>query len=104
MPRPNPDRPPTPQNLKQLLLGRSDWFARQILSSIHRSKGLEADRVFVLKPDKMALTWKNQLAWQAEQEQNLRYVGLTRAKKALYFVEENASEASAKPEAQAVPA
>lgn len=56
------------------------------LSSIHRAKGLEADRVFVLKPDKMALTWKNQLPWQVEQEQNLRYVGLTRAKKALYFV------------------
>lgn len=64
----------------------ADAGAAVWLSSIHRSKGLEADRVFVLKPDKMRLSWKGQLAWQAEQEANLEYVGLTRAKKDLYFV------------------
>jgi DNA helicase-2/ATP-dependent DNA helicase PcrA len=63
--------------------GASVW-----LSSIHRAKGLEADRVFVLDPDKMALSYPGMRPWQAEQEQNLRYVGLTRAKSDLYFVQE----------------
>lgn len=67
----------------------ADAGAAVWLSSIHRAKGLEADRVFVLKPDKMRLSWKGMLAWQAEQEANLEYVGLTRAKKDLYFVWDN---------------
>ena len=89
------DANPAVSSLDALNSGIEGLFADERasvwLSSIHRAKGLEADRVFVLKPDKMALTWKNQLPWQAEQEQNLRYVGLTRAKKALYFVEESAA-------------
>lgn len=56
-----------------------------ILSSIHRSKGDEADRVFILHrellPHPMA---KN--AWQLRQEANLEYVAYTRAKKELVFV------------------
>lgn len=76
---------------KALVSGIMELFADEgaavWCSSIHRSKGLEADRVFVLKPDKMALQFKNMLPWQAEQEQNLRYVGLTRAKKFMYFVD-----------------
>jgi superfamily I DNA/RNA helicase len=63
--------------------GASVW-----LSSIHRAKGLEADRVFVLEPDKMSLRRPGMRAWQSEQETNLRYVGLTRAKSDLYFVQE----------------
>lgn len=84
---------PAINSLDALVSGIEGLFADEgaavWLSSIHRSKGLEAERVFVLKPEKMALTWKGQLAWQAEQEQNLRYVGLTRAKKDLYFVHES---------------
>lgn len=64
----------------------ADENATVWLSSIHRAKGLEADRVFVLKPNKMELIHKNQTWWQREQERNLRYVGLTRAKRELYFV------------------
>ena len=58
------------------------------LSTIHRAKGLEGDRVFVLKPEKMALNHPKMMDWQKEQEQNLKYVALTRAKQALYFVED----------------
>lgn len=64
----------------------ADAGAAVWLSSVHRAKGLEADRVFILKPDKMRLSWSGMLAWQAEQEANLEYVALTRAKKDLYFV------------------
>lgn len=56
------------------------------LSTVHRAKGLEADRVFILKPEKLPLRWKNQQAWQYSQEMNLLYVALTRAKKTLVFL------------------
>lgn len=55
------------------------------LTSIHSSKGLEADRVFFLNvsliPSKFAVE-----DWQKEQEQNLKYVGITRAKKHLVYL------------------
>lgn len=56
------------------------------LSTCHKSKGLEADRVLILLPNKLPLTWKNQKDWEFEQECNLKYVALTRAKKELVFV------------------
>ena len=55
------------------------------LSTIHKSKGLEADRVFILQrelmPSRYAVTDQ-----QLEQEQNLRYVAYTRAKTTLGFI------------------
>lgn len=51
---------------------------RVILSSIHRSKGLERDRVFVL--NNTLKIGKNQ------EESNLGYVAYTRAKRELYLV------------------
>ena len=56
------------------------------LSSIHKAKGLENDRVFIIKPDKLPLTWEGQMDWQYEQEMNLRYVAITRAKEELVWV------------------
>lgn len=55
------------------------------LSSVHRAKGLEADNVFVIDYDKIRIAYKGQSAWQAEQEANLDYVALTRAKRKLYL-------------------
>lgn len=51
-----------------------------ILSTIHKSKGLEADRVFILAPDKLYDPRSMGIPWKAEQEQNLVYVAYTRAK------------------------
>ena len=56
-----------------------------ILSSVHRAKGDEADRVFILKPELMPHPLARQ-AWQQEQEMNLMYVAYTRARKSLAFV------------------
>lgn len=64
----------------------SDSRSSVMLSTVHRAKGLESDRVFILEPDKLPLRWKNQLDWQLEQEKNLVYVSRTRAKKALFFI------------------
>lgn len=60
------------------------------LSTIHKAKGLEADRVFIILPDTLPLKWKGQKEWEKVQEMNLKYVAITRAKKELYFVDLNA--------------
>lgn len=66
----------------------SDERASVWLSTVHRAKGLENPRVFILKPDKLPLTYPNQTPEQAQQERHLRYVALTRAQESLYFVGE----------------
>lgn len=57
------------------------------LSTCHKSKGLESDRVVILLPNKLPLCWKGQKDWQYQQEMNLKYVALTRAKKELVIVD-----------------
>jgi len=56
------------------------------LSTIHKSKGLESDRVFILCPEKLYLKHCMSVPWMAEQEKNLVYVAYTRAKHYLGFV------------------
>lgn len=54
------------------------------LSTVHKIKGLEANRVFIVRPD--LLPMKNvKVGWQYIQEQNLTYVAYTRAKTELIF-------------------
>lgn len=55
------------------------------LSSIHRSKGLEAKRVFFLK-HKQTVRRDRMQPWEQEQEDNLEYVGRTRAIEELIYV------------------
>jgi superfamily I DNA and RNA helicase len=57
-----------------------------ILSTVHKAKGLEANRVIILLPNKLPLKFPRQKEWELKQEMNLRYVALTRAKKELIFV------------------
>lgn len=59
------------------------------LATIHKSKGLEADRVFWLNASQCPAQWAKQ-PWQKQQEKNLCYVAATRAKKALVLIEEKA--------------
>lgn len=56
------------------------------LSTVHKSKGLESDRVFIICPDKFLLKSCMQIPWMAEQEHNLQYVAYTRAKHYLGFI------------------
>jgi len=54
-----------------------------VLSTVHKIKGLEANRVFIVRPDLLPMkTVKN---WQALQEKNLEYVAVTRAKTELIY-------------------
>lgn len=58
-----------------------------MLSSVHRAKGLEADNVFILRPDLMPHPRASgEIA--IEQENNIQYVAITRAKNALYFAQD----------------
>lgn len=63
----------------------SDNDAPITLSTIHRAKGLEANRVFIWCPNHLPLTWKDQQDWQYQQEHNLLYVALTRSKSELFI-------------------
>ena len=56
------------------------------LSTVHKAKGLEADNVFILLPEFLPFLRKDQQQWEIEQEYNLKYVAITRAKKNLYYV------------------
>lgn len=55
------------------------------LSSVHRAKGLEADRVYLLDAHMMPLKWAKQ-EWQIQQEYNILYVAITRAAKQLIMI------------------
>lgn len=63
----------------------SDDIQGIVLSSIHRSKGLESDNVYILKPELIPFP-KATTPEQLQQEKNLEYVMVTRAKKRLIFV------------------
>lgn len=57
------------------------------LSSIHKAKGLEAKRVFLLEPEGAGVPHPMaKKAWAVGQEWNLRYVAITRAIEELVYV------------------
>lgn len=56
------------------------------MSSIHRSKGLEADRVFWLCPEETMPRLDRMQNWEIQQYRNLQYVATTRAIKELIYV------------------
>lgn len=57
-----------------------------IFATIHKSKGLEANRVFWLARSECPSKWARQ-DWQKQQEDNLCYVAATRAKEELFTME-----------------
>lgn len=60
------------------------------ISSIHRAKGLEADRVFILEYNKLPFPASRE--WQIIQERNLHYVAVTRSRMELYLCMEHKEE------------
>lgn len=57
------------------------------LATIHKSKGLEWPKVFLLDFFSLCPSKFAKLPWQREQERNLQYVAITRAKLDLCFIE-----------------
>lgn len=70
-----------------------DSNASVTLSSVHKAKGDQTDRVLIFNPDimphPMAMR-KTSPQWQMVQEMNIKYVALTRAKKSLVFINPDA--------------
>jgi superfamily I DNA/RNA helicase len=56
-----------------------------MLSTIHKAKGLEADRVFLLEP-KLIPSKFAEKKWQKEQEQKLLFVAYSRPRMELIFI------------------
>jgi len=75
---------------KEMLLGVLDAIFDErdpqvTLSSIHRSKGLEWNKVFLLYPELIPSKWA-ETDEELEQEQNLRFVAVTRAQQELTYI------------------
>lgn len=64
----------------------SDENSPVTLSTIHKYKGSEGERIIIHRAEDMPMTWRNQRDWQLEQEENLLYVALTRSKSELFIV------------------
>jgi hypothetical protein len=73
----------------------SEDGSQVVLSTVHRAKGDEANRVFILGSNFLPFLTKADQDWQRQQEWNLTYVALTRAKQDLYFVPLNKKDTPA---------
>jgi DNA helicase-2/ATP-dependent DNA helicase PcrA len=62
-------------------------------TTIHKAKGQENKRVFIIKPN---LKIENDTDWQEEQEENLNYVMKTRSKEALILLNEGIQDEGGK--------
>lgn len=83
----------TCSSVNEVLAKLDNLFADNIsgnvvtLSTIHKAKGLEANNVWIVVPNKLPMKFKGQKDWEYQQELNLCYVAYTRAKKVLTFVD-----------------
>lgn len=78
------------KTVKDVIKRIEDIFTEQteavVLSSVHRAKGLESKRVFILAPGGFRGRHPKTQNWEWEQELNLRYVAITRAIEELVYV------------------
>jgi DNA helicase II / ATP-dependent DNA helicase PcrA len=68
--------------LHEVCKGTSDG---PLLSTIHKQKGAEFNNVLIVDFSLLPLVWPGQQDWEFEQELNLVYVAITRAKDKLYL-------------------
>lgn len=69
----------------KVLFDDTDEVAAIILSSVHRAKGLEADKVYIFDYSRLIIPMKQD--WAMAQERNLAYVAYTRSKDTLVLVD-----------------
>lgn len=68
-----------------MVFNRKETDYSVVLSSIHKAKGGESQVVFVLDSDSLPLTWEGQLTHEFQQEENCKYVALSRSREFLYL-------------------
>lgn len=71
------------QYVEEFLSKETPLETSVLVSSIHQMKGGEGDNIFIYDYPKMPYSWKDITPEQAEQELNLKYVAITRAKQSL---------------------
>ena len=76
---------PIPPRLQEAIANLSKPTNNAVnLTTIHGAKGLESHRVFHLRPDLVPHP-RAEKDWEQQQEKNLYFVALTRAKQDLFF-------------------
>lgn len=65
---------------------RQGGASKVVLSTIHKAKGLEWDLVYLLDFFELLPSPRARLRWELQQERNLQYVAVTRAKNKLVFI------------------
>ena len=68
-----------------------------VLATMHKSKGLEANNVFILEKFRLPAKFAKQ-SWEIEQEKNLDYVARTRAKHKLVYINDWISDQDKMPD------
>ena len=76
------------RHINRLLIDRQTYGSKPggsflTITTIHRSKGREWDTVYLVGRDRLQPSKWARMPWELEQEKNLCYVGVTRAKKRL---------------------
>ena len=71
----SPTIPDLKNNIERIF---TDKLTGIVLSTVHKAKGLEADRVFIIRPD--LIPHPNSKKWQLVQEKNLEYVAIPEQK------------------------
>ena len=74
------------KKIKEFISAPSDSIK---LSTIHRAKGLENERVFILGYDQLPFKKLYHKDWEKIQELNLKYVAITRSLDELFLIESN---------------
>lgn len=64
----------------------SEDIAAVYLSSIHKAKGLEARKIYIIDPSLMPSVYAKK-DWEKEQEEHCQYVAYTRSKMEMYLVQ-----------------
>lgn len=72
--------------LKDFLNGSNNYTDVPIISSVHSMKGGEANRVFIYDYPKFPYEFRDMSDDEKQQEYNLQYVAITRAKKELFLM------------------
>lgn len=57
------------------------------MMTIHKSKGLQANNVFILRPDLLPHPRSKERSWMSDEERRLEYVAITRSQDQLFWVQ-----------------
>lgn len=90
--------------IESFLTASLDQYNVPVISSIHSMKGGEADTVYIYDYPRFPYGWADMSNEDMQQEENLQYVAITRAKKNLYLLLMDISKAKDEKQADRIEA